>query len=84
MGVETDNIRNSYFVLGFFFGVAVFGIILLVFNGGVMLGGEEVAKRVCVSHDAELLKFEGNVDRVLCIKDSRIIEFDNLWKPGSQ
>ena len=59
--------------IGFLLG----GIFITLFTGS-NISPEEVGIRVCNSHDAEFLKVSGVAERILCIKDSKVIVLEDL------
>ena len=63
---------------GIFVGVLIGLLIIWLYVGGTILTHEQIGNLVCNSNDADLLKVEDNGDRVLCIKDSRVIVFEDL------
>jgi len=61
-------------LIGFFIGLLFVPVIV----GGPVYSAEGLGERICNSHDATFLKVENNADRVLCVKDSRVIVFEDL------
>ena len=69
---------NNDLIMGIIIGVVGLLFFLIIYNGGINITHESVGVRVCNSHDAAFLKIEDNANRVLCIKDSRVIVFEDL------
>ncbi len=71
------NLENERMLVIFIFALFL-GAFATALLSSSFYTSEQIGVSVCNSHNAELLKVEDNADRVLCIKDSRVIVFEDL------